>query len=130
MALNAARQGMTGGKHGMVLNPAITTSFKQVALPVARRKHLGILAMAIMGQEALLGMGPEKSNAARLLQYTWSLPVASAVVGMPALAMIRENTQSARSFQPMSKEQMLDFSRRLAANKMALDLRFLQHVDC
>src|SRR5438034_4176857 len=49
MALNAALQGMTGGEHGMVLNPAIKTSFEQVALPVARSKNLGILAMRVTG---------------------------------------------------------------------------------
>jgi uncharacterized protein len=131
MALNAAQQGMTGGEHGMVLNAAIKTSFEHVALPVARKKRLGILAMKIMGQEALLGTGPEKSDAAKLLQYTWSLPVAAAVVGMPTHQMIQRNALSARNFRPMSKEEMRDFSRRLAgANKIALDLRFREHVDC
>jgi uncharacterized protein len=131
MALNAAMQGMTSGEHGMVLNPAIRTSFQHVALPVARQKNMGILAMKIMGQEGLLGSGPEKSSAAKLLEYTWSLPVAAAVVGMPDHQMIRENASFARAFRPMSKDEMRSFSRRIAdVNKMALDLRFREHVDC
>ena len=131
MALNAARQGMKGGEHGMVPNPAMQTSFEQLALPVARRKNLGILAMKIMGQEALIGSGSDKSGVAKLLQYSWSLPVAAAVVGMPTHEMIRQNALLARSFEPMPEGEMHDFSHRMAgANKVALDLKFRDHVDC
>lgn len=131
MALNAAMQGMVGTEHGMALNPAIKTSFQELALPVARRKNMGILAMKIMGQEGLLGTGPDKSNAAKLLQYSWSLPVAATVVGMPTHEMIKQNADLARNFAPMPKDEMRDFSRRMAgANKMALDEKFRDHVDC
>ena len=131
MALNAALQGMTGGEHGMVLNPAIKTSFEHVALPVAQKKNLGILAMKVTGQEMLVGTGADKSNMDKLLQYALSLPVATAVVGMPAHDMIRQNAELARNFQPMPAEEMRDFSRRMAAaHKLALDLKFREHVDC
>ena len=131
MALNAAKQGMKDGEHGMVPNPTMQTSFERVVLPVARQKNLGILAMKIMGQEALIGSGSDKGSVEKLLQYSWSLPVAAAVVGMPTHAMIRQNAQLARSFEPMPEAEMRDFSRRMAgANKMALDLKFRDHVDC
>ncbi len=131
MALNAAMQGMTGGEHGMVLNPAIKTSFEQLALPVAQKKNLGILAMKITGQEMLVGTGADKGDIQKLLQYALSLPVAAAVVGMPAHDMIRQNAELARNFQPMPEEEMRDFSRRMAAaHKLALDLKFQEHVDC
>ena len=42
MALNAALQGMQNGKGKMVLNPAMATSFEEVALPEARNKNLGV----------------------------------------------------------------------------------------
>jgi predicted aldo/keto reductase-like oxidoreductase len=130
MALNAAMQGMTGGEHGMVLNPAIKTSFERIVLPVARKKNMGILAMKVMGQEALLGSAPEKTSASKLLQYSWSLPVAACVVGMPKHEMIRQNAELARNFRPMSKDEMRDFSGRIAgANKTALDMSFRDHVD-
>jgi predicted aldo/keto reductase-like oxidoreductase len=130
MALNAAKQGMKDGEHGMVPNPAIQTSFEQLALPVARRKNLGILAMKIMGQEALIGSGSDKGSVAKLLQYSWSLPVAATVVGMPTHDMIRQNAVLARNFEPMPEEEMRDFSHRMAgANKLALDLKFRHHVD-
>ncbi|HZS52662.1 MAG TPA: aldo/keto reductase [Bryobacterales bacterium] len=131
MALNAARQGMTSGAGKMTLNPAMKTSFEQIALPAARKKNLGILAMKIMGQEELLGAGPHKSDPARLLQYTLSLPVAAAVVGMPKPEYIRQNAAWAKAFQPMPAGEMNEFSRRLAgANKAALDHKFRDHIDC
>ena len=130
MALNAALQGMTSGSGGMVLNPAMHGSFQQIALPAARRKNLGILAMKVMGQEELLGTGPGKADAAKLLQYTLSLPVDAAVVGMPNLEFIRRNAAWARTFTPMPRQEMHELSRRIAdANKLALDFKFRDHVD-
>lgn len=130
MALNAALQGMTTGSHRMVLNPAMQASFQRIALPAARRKNLGILAMKVMGQEELLGTGPGKSDAARLLQYTLSLPVDVAVVGMPTHEMIHQNAAWARTFTPMPHHEMNRFSHRIAdANKLALDEKFRNHVD-
>ena len=79
----------------------------------------------------LVGTGADKSNMDKLLQYALSLPVATAVVGMPAHDMIRQNAELARNFQPMPAEEMRDFSRRMAAaHKLALDLKFREHVDC
>jgi hypothetical protein len=129
MALNAAMQGMPLGPHGE-LNTSQAISFQDIALPAAQKKNLGILAMKIMGQEGLLGPGPDKSNAEHLLRYTLSLPIAAAVVGMPTLDMLRQNAAVGRSFTPMSKGQMEEFSNRIAAgNKLALDLKFSDHRD-
>ncbi len=131
MALNGALQGFTNGKGKMVINPAMTTSFEQVALPAARKKNLGILAMKIMGQEELLGPGPGKSDPAKLLQYTLSLQgPAAAVVGMPKLEFVRQNIAWAKAFKPMPKSEMKTLSQRLSdANKVALDWKFQDHVD-
>ncbi len=129
MALNAAMQGMPLGPHGE-LNTSQAISFQDIALPAAQKKNLGILAMKIMGQEGLLGPGPDKSNAEHLLRYTLSLPVAAAVVGMPTLDMLRQNAALGRTFTPMSKGQMEEFSNRIATgNKLALDLKFSDHID-
>lgn len=129
MALNAAMQGMPLGPHNG-LNTSMAVSFQDVALPAARKKNLGILAMKVMGQEGLLGSGPDKSDAAHLLRYTLSLPIDAAVVGMPTIEMLRQNVAMGRSFTPMSKGQMEEFSDRMAAaNKMVLDLKFSNHRD-
>src|SRR5579864_938163 len=126
MALNAALVGMKGGHHGMEINEAMKTSFETVALPVAVRKKMGVIAMKIYAQEGLIGQAqPEK-----LLYYALSLPVSLAVAGMPTLDFIEQNVALARAFKPLPKPEMKELSGRLAAkNKMALDRRFANHVD-
>src|SRR5579864_4456484 len=70
MALNAALAGMKGGHNGMEINEAMKTSFETVALPVAVRKKMGIIAMKIHAQEGLTGEAP----AEKLLYYSLSPP--------------------------------------------------------
>ena len=126
MALNAARAGMAGGRRGMEVNEAMKTSFETVALPVALRKKMGVIAMKIYAQEGLVGQAP----AEKLLSYSLSLPVTLAVVGMPTLEFIEQNVAIARAFKPLPKSEMQDLSGRLAIkHKQALDLHFANHVD-
>src|SRR5437660_7191232 len=54
MALNAALVGMKNGQGGMVPNPAMKPSFETIALPVARKKNMGVIAMKVFAQEALI----------------------------------------------------------------------------
>ena len=139
MALNAGLQGRSpdGGGYwkkggaddlfGEALppKPHPGTSFEEVALPVAVRKKLGIVAMKVTAQEGLLGTGSGKAEAAQLIRYALSLPVSVVTVGMPKLDFIRENAESARTFKPMSKSDMTTLSHRLAeGNKVALDYHF------
>jgi len=129
MALNAAKQGRSRNSREPVATPP-KDSFEAVALPVALRKGMGVIAMKVTGQESLVGTGEGKAGVDRLLQYAWSLPVATAVVGMPTLKFVKENAAIARSFKPMPEVEMRDFSDRLSdANKHALDTRFHHHVD-
>jgi aryl-alcohol dehydrogenase-like predicted oxidoreductase len=127
MALNAARAGMRSGKSGMEPNPDLKTSFEDIALPVARQKKMGVIAMKIFAQEALVGQAtPEK-----LLYYSLSLPgVTLAVVGMPKLEFIGQNVGLAKAFKPLPPAEMRQLSASLAArNKVALDRLFSAHVD-
>ncbi len=126
MALNAALVGMKPGSGGMVINPAMKPSFQSIALPVATRKNLGVIAMKVFAADGLAG----QATAEKLLYYSLSLPVALAVVGMPSLQMIEENTRMARAFKPMPAEEMEALANGLAGrNKMALDLYFQHHTD-
>jgi len=128
MALNAALQGRsTEGKN---LPPVPENSFERIALPVAKRKNLGVIAMKVTAQDGLLGQASGKSSIEPLLRYSLSLPVAVAVVGMPRLEYIRQNTGLARSFTPMPAEEMRRFSTKMAdANKVAMDRHFCCHED-
>lgn len=126
MALNAALLGMKSGSAGMVPNEAMKPSFERLALPVANRKNMGVIAMKVFAQEALVGQAtPEK-----LLYYSLSLPVATAVVGMPKLDHIEENVRLAKAFKPLLPREMEQLSGKLSEkNKAALDLFFQHHVD-
>lgn len=125
MALNAARAGMTRAD-SHVITGSMVESFEGVALPTARKKNLGIIAIKIFGQDHLIGKAPIET----LIRYTLTLPVSTALLGMPKLEYIEENIRIAKAFQPLSKPQMIQIGSRLAqGNKLALD-RFLQnHVD-
>jgi len=127
MALNAARAGMQSGKGGMVLNADLKTSFEDVALPVARQKKMGVIAMKIFAQEALVGQAPPE----KLLYYPLSLPgVTLAVAGMPKFEFIDQNVALAKAFKPLPPAEMRQLSTGLAArNKVALDRFFSTHVD-
>ncbi len=124
MALNGALVGMQSSR--MVPNPEMPTSFETVALPVANRKKMGVIAMKVFAQEALLaGAPPEK-----LLYYSMSLPVATAVVGMPKVEHIDENVRLAKAFEPLPKDEMQRLSGMLSKKyKASLDLFFRDHVD-
>jgi uncharacterized protein len=95
MALNAGLASITDG---MKIAPAGPACFEQLALPVAHRKHLGVIAMKVFGQEQLLGVAdPQK-----LVAYALSLPVSLASLGMPKPELIETNATWARTFKPMS----------------------------
>ena len=127
MALNAALVGMKNGTGGMVINPAITTSFEQIALPVANRKGLGVIAMKVFAQDYLTNQAP----ADQLIRYSLSLPVTACVVGMPEPSMISKNVEIVKAFQPMAREEMNRMARQLAVqHKARIDNFFHNHVDC
>jgi len=127
MALNAARAGMKNGTPNMVPNEALKTSFEEVALPVARAKNMGVIAMKVFAQEALVGQAPPE----KLLYYAMSLPgVTLAVAGMPKFELIDQNVALAKAFKPLPAAEMKQLSGVLAErNKVALDRFFSRHVD-
>lgn len=125
MALNAARVGMKNGQGGMVINDALKDSFELIALPVANKKKMGVIAMKIFGQEGLVGKQPID----KLIRYSLSLPVGAAVLGMPKLEFIDENVRVAKAFKPLSKAEMKTMAVNLLPVKAELDQFFAHHVD-
>ena len=131
MALNAAKQGMQNGKGKMILNPAMATSFEEVALPVARKKKLGVIAMKVFGQEEIIPDPNDKAQVERLIQYSLSLDgVSVAVLGCPKHEYLKHNVATARVYKPMPKAEMKRLSDVMSEKyKQALDLKFQNHVD-
>jgi len=102
MALNLARARMSFGQDGAVATPMGDSSFEALALPVANRKGLGVVAMKIFGQERLVG----KATTKELIYYSLSLPVSIATLGMPRPEMLEENVALGRAFQPLAPTEM------------------------
>jgi predicted aldo/keto reductase-like oxidoreductase len=113
----------------MALNASRNGRFEEMALPEAKRKNLGIIAMKVTGQEYLLGNGSGKTDVRSLLRYSMSLPVTSAVVGMPQLEMLEHNIEIARSFSPMAEEEMDQLRRELTPAREGLEKKLVGHLD-
>ena len=126
MALNAAMTAMRNGKGGMEPNAEMPPSYETLALPVANRKKMGVIAMKVYGQEHLVGKAPLE----KLLYYALSLPVSLAVVGMPKLEHIEENVRMAKAFKPLPKSEMKQLSSTLSEkHRNALERFFKNHID-
>jgi aryl-alcohol dehydrogenase-like predicted oxidoreductase len=126
MALNAAMARMAEGQGGMKATPMSHGGFEELALPVAVRKGMGIIAMKVFGQEQILGTAPIE----KLLTYSLSLPVSLASVGMPRPEFIERNIELARAFTPMPDADRRKLSDSIAAErKVSLMEFFRAHQD-
>jgi uncharacterized protein len=113
----------------MALNASRNGRFEELALPAAKKKNLGIIAMKITGQEFLVGSGEGKADMSSLLRYSMSLPVTTAVVGMPRLEMLEENIATAHSFSPLSDDDMDRLRRDLTPSREGLEHKLVGHYD-
>lgn len=122
MALNAAKAGMAKGVSAY--GEQHEQSFESLALPVAVRKKMGIIAMKVFAQEQI------KAPAKDLIRYSLSLPVTACVVGMPKVEFIEENITLAKAFKPLGREEMRRISGELVpTHKAKIDAFFADHID-
>jgi aryl-alcohol dehydrogenase-like predicted oxidoreductase len=114
MALNAARARMEFDDKGPNPVPMADASYETLALPVAVKKKMGIIAMKVFGQDRLLGSGasPEK-----LLYYALSLPVSLATIGMPKPELLEQNIALGRAFAPLRAAEMQSVRASIADSK-------------
>ena len=113
----------------MALNASRNGRFEELALPAAKAKNLGVIAMKVTGQEFLLGSDAGKANIDSLLHYSMSLPVTTAVVGMPKLEMLEHNTTIARNFSQLSNDEMDRLRQQLTPSRDGLEHRLSGHLD-
>jgi uncharacterized protein len=113
----------------MALNASRNGHFEELALPAANRKNLGVIAMKVTGQEFLLGNAAGKAEITSLLRYSMSLPVTTAVVGMPHLEMLQENVAIARNFAPLNDTEMQQLRQSLSPSREQLEHRLVGHLD-
>ena len=113
----------------MALNASRNGHFEELALPAARKKNLGVIAMKVTGQEFLLGSDPGKTDIDSLLRYSLSLPVTTAVIGMPRVEFIEHNTDLARNFAPLGADDVERLRHALGPSRELLEHRLVGHLD-
>lgn len=113
----------------MALNASQNGRFEELALPAARAKNLGVIAMKVTGQEFLLGGAEGKGDIESLLRYSLSLPVTTAVVGMPRKEMLDQNIASARRFTALPESDMERLRKTLQPSREGLEKRLSGHFD-
>jgi aryl-alcohol dehydrogenase-like predicted oxidoreductase len=123
MALNLARARMSWGSDGAVATPMGDASFEALALPVANRKRMGVIAMKIFGQEYLVG----KATTRELIYYALSLPVSMASLGMPKPEMLEENVALGREFKPLPASEMQRLRTAVSEPEKTAFARFMRH---
>ena len=113
----------------MALNASGNGRFEELALPAANAKNLGVIAMKVTGQEFLLGAATGKSSIDSLLRYSMSLPVTTAVVGMPQLTMLEHNIEIARAFKPFAPDEMERMRQSVGPSREGLEKNLVGHHD-
>jgi aryl-alcohol dehydrogenase-like predicted oxidoreductase len=113
----------------MAMNPARANRFEELALPAAVKKDLGIVCMKVTAQEQIVGEGAGRASMEDLLRYALSLPVSTAVVGMPRAELVAANIALARAFTPMSGEEQERVRQRVAPAQAAIAAYFADHAD-
>ncbi len=113
----------------MALNASGNGRFEELALPAANAKNLGVIAMKVTGQEFLVGEGPGKADMNSLLHYSMSLPVTTAVVGMPRPEMLAHNVETARNFSALSDQEKEHLRQRVKPAREGLEKRLVGHLD-
>jgi predicted aldo/keto reductase-like oxidoreductase len=112
----------------MAMNPARASRFEELALPAANKKNLGVILMKVTGQEKLLV--DDGADTASLLRYAWSLPITTAVCGMPKLEYLEANVATARAFSsPLPPGEIEALRRKLAGRQVVLEDFFAHHHD-
>jgi aryl-alcohol dehydrogenase-like predicted oxidoreductase len=83
-------------------------SFAHEFLPKANEKGVAVIGMKVM---ALGKLAPWYEKA---LQYTFSLPISTAIVGMESMAQLEQNLAIAKSFKLMTELEQLEFLKEIA----------------
>jgi aryl-alcohol dehydrogenase-like predicted oxidoreductase len=113
----------------MAMNPARALQFEELALVAAKKKNLGVILMKVTAQEKLVGDGTGKATIESLIRYALSLPVSTAVIGMPKMQFIEQNIAVARGFKPMSVGEMDKVRAQVAPQRVSLERFFINHHD-
>lgn len=88
-------------------------SFEKLVLPELVKDNTGVLAMKTMANGAILRS--KTVNAIECLQYAMNLPVSVVITGCESMENLEQALTAARTFKPMSEEQVSNILNRTAA---------------
>jgi predicted aldo/keto reductase-like oxidoreductase len=80
------------------------SSFEAKVLPVLVKQNIGVLGMKPMGDPFILQS--KTVSAVECLHYSMSLPTSVVITGCDSIQILQQALDAARSFQPLSKEQV------------------------
>jgi len=113
-------------------------SFKEKLLPMAVEREMGIIGMKIPARGLILSSWktpedpnsryaetvPGTLNMREAMRYVLSLPVSTVIVGCDDIPQLEENIEIARSFNPLSEDQLAQLEERAEpVHKQALFFR-------
>lgn len=91
-------------------------SFGDKLLPLCMERNMGIIAMKVPARGRILWQPfkqllerrrPGKLDMREAYHYVLTLPVSGAIIGCDTVAHLEQNTELARTFRPLTVEQML-----------------------
>jgi aryl-alcohol dehydrogenase-like predicted oxidoreductase len=95
-------------------------SFQHEGLPVALTQGIGVTSMKSMGGGFILKSGVVKP--VECLHYAMNLPTTTVIAGIDSMEVLEQALNAARTFQPMSGEQVSELLNR--TRQAALEGRF------
>ncbi|MDX2151924.1 MAG: aldo/keto reductase [Bryobacteraceae bacterium] len=102
-------------------------SFTTAVLPQVRKRGLGLLAMKTnaMGNIAKNGI----ATVAECLRYAWSQDVDTVVSGVESVAQLEENVLAAKTFRPMSGEEISAVLERTKKGKTGAQIEHYKRTN-
>jgi predicted aldo/keto reductase-like oxidoreductase len=105
-------------------------SFEDQVLPVLVKNEIAVLAMKTFGDNFILRS--KTVEAIEALHYSMSLPTSVVITGIDSLKVLDQAIEAARTFKPMSKEEiaaLLGRTREAAMNGKFERYKVSQHFD-
>jgi predicted aldo/keto reductase-like oxidoreductase len=92
-------------------------SFGQQVLPVLVKEEIGVLGMKPLGSGSILES--KTVSAIECLQYALSLPTSVVITGIDSMKILDQAFEAARTFRPLSKQQVAQLLDRTAGTASA-----------
>ncbi len=88
-------------------------SFEKKVLPILVNHNIGVLGMKPMGDQIILNS--KTATPVECLHYAMNLPTSVVITGCDSMAILQQALDAARSFKPMSKDQVASLLQKTAS---------------